>query len=83
MGTLEAYWKANLDLASVTPELDMYDQNWPIRTHMESLPPAKFVQDRSGSHGMTLNSLVSGVHYLRVGGGADGAASARAGEFVL
>ncbi len=59
-GTLEAYWKANLDLASVTPELDMYDQNWPIRTHMESLPPAKFVQDRSGSHGMTLNSLVSG-----------------------
>lgn len=38
----------------------MYDQNWPIRTHMESLPPAKFVQDRSGSHGMTLNSLVSG-----------------------
>ncbi|MDI5754424.1 hypothetical protein MJL79_29085, partial [Salmonella enterica subsp. enterica serovar Montevideo] len=40
VGTLEAYWKANLDLASVTPELDMYDQNWPIRTHMESLPPA-------------------------------------------
>jgi glucose-1-phosphate adenylyltransferase len=60
VGTLEAYWKANLDLASVTPELDMYDQHWPIRTHMESLPPAKFVQDRSGSHGMTLNSLVSG-----------------------
>nr|VXZ91317.1 Glucose-1-phosphate adenylyltransferase [Klebsiella pneumoniae] len=83
VGTLEAYWKANLDLASVTPELDMYDQNWPIRTHMESLPPAKFVQDRSGSHGMTLNSLVSGVHYLRVGGGAVGAVPARAGEFVL
>ncbi|MBK4716625.1 MULTISPECIES: glucose-1-phosphate adenylyltransferase [Tenebrionibacter/Tenebrionicola group] len=60
VGTLEAYWKANLDLASVSPELDMYDRNWPIRTHMESLPPAKFVQDRSGSHGMTLNSLVSG-----------------------
>ncbi len=60
VGTLDAYWKANLDLASVTPELDMYDQRWPIRTHMESLPPAKFVQDRSGSHGMTLNSLVSG-----------------------
>ena len=34
VGTLEAYWKANLDLASVTPELDMYDQNWPIRTHI-------------------------------------------------
>ncbi len=60
VGTLEAYWRANLDLASVTPELDMYDINWPIRTHMEPLPPAKFVQDRSGRHGMTLNSLVSG-----------------------
>lgn len=60
VGTLEAYWRANLDLATVTPELDMYDHNWPIRTHMEPLPPAKFVQDRSGSHGMTMNSLVSG-----------------------
>jgi len=60
VGTLEAYWKANLDLASVMPELDMYDSSWPIRTHMEPLPPAKFVQDRSGSHGMTMNSLVSG-----------------------
>jgi len=60
VGTLEAYWKANLDLASVTPELDMYDHEWPIRTYSESVPPAKFVQDRSGSHGMTLNSLVSG-----------------------
>ena len=60
VGTLDAYWRANLDLASVTPELDMYDRNWPIRTHMEPLPPAKFVQDRSGSHGMTMNSLVAG-----------------------
>lgn len=60
VGTLDAYWKANLDLASVMPELDMYDRSWPIRTHMEPLPPAKFVQDRSGSHGMTMNSLVAG-----------------------
>ncbi|MFC3393477.1 glucose-1-phosphate adenylyltransferase [Brenneria rubrifaciens] len=60
VGTLEAYWQANLDLASVTPELDMYDRNWPIRSAIESLPPAKFVQDHSGSHGMTMNSLVSG-----------------------
>lgn len=60
VGTLDAYWRANLDLASVTPELDMYDRSWPIRTHMEPLPPAKFVQDRSGSHGMTMNSLVAG-----------------------
>lgn len=60
VGTLQAYWAANLDLASVTPELDMYDRRWPIRSHMEPLPPAKFVQDRSGSHGLTMNSLVSG-----------------------
>ncbi|CAD6081852.1 glucose-1-phosphate adenylyltransferase [Escherichia coli] len=60
VGTLDAYWKANLDLASVIPELDIYDKNWPIRTFVESLPCAKFVQDRSGSHGLTMNSLVSG-----------------------
>ncbi|GGP26983.1 glucose-1-phosphate adenylyltransferase [Silvimonas amylolytica] len=60
VGTVDAYWKANLDLASVTPELDVYDRDWPIWSHQEQLPPAKFVQDRNGSHGMTLNSLVSG-----------------------
>ncbi|MCW8114193.1 glucose-1-phosphate adenylyltransferase [Yersinia intermedia] len=60
VGTLDAYWQANLDQASVTPELDMYDRNWPIRTYAESLPPAKFVQDHSGSHGQTMNTLVSG-----------------------
>ncbi|KAF0813113.1 Glucose-1-phosphate adenylyltransferase [Andreprevotia sp. IGB-42] len=60
VGTVDAYWEANLDLASVMPELDMYDQDWPIRTYQEQLPPAKFVQDHNGSHGMTLNSLVSG-----------------------
>lgn len=59
VGTLDAYWKANLDLASVVPELDVYDSNWPIRTYMEALPGAKFVQDRSGSHGLTMNSLIS------------------------
>ncbi len=48
-GYAGSLWKANLDLASVVPELDMYDRNWPIRTYNESLPPAKFVQDRSGS----------------------------------
>lgn len=60
VGTVDAYWEANLDLASVTPELDVYDEAWPIWTLQEQLPPAKFVQDRNGSHGMTLNSLVSG-----------------------
>lgn len=60
VGTVDAYWAANLDLASVMPELDVYDKEWPIWTHQEQLPPAKFVQDVNGSHGMTLNSLVSG-----------------------
>lgn len=60
VGTLEAYWKANLDLVATTPELNIYDHNWPIRTYVEPLPPAKFVQDLSGKHGMTRNSLVSG-----------------------
>ena len=59
VGTLEAYWKANLDLASVTPELDMYDQNWPIRTHMESLPPAKFVHAGRDRLGHATDSIVS------------------------
>ena len=60
VGTVDAYWAANLDLASVMPELDVYDRSWPIWTYQEQLPPAKFVQDINGSHGMTLNSLVSG-----------------------
>jgi glucose-1-phosphate adenylyltransferase len=60
VGTVDAYWEANLDLASVLPDLDIYDKNWPIWTHQEQLSPAKFVQDINGSHGMTLNSLVSG-----------------------
>lgn len=78
VGTLEAYWKANLDLASVMPELDMYGGNWPIHTHMEPLPPARFVQDRSGSHGMTMNSLVSGLPHFGFGGGELGAVLAGA-----
>lgn len=60
VGTLDAYWQANLDQASMTPELDMYDPHWPIRTYAESLPPAKFIQDQSGSSGLIMNTLVSG-----------------------
>lgn len=64
VGMLEAYWRANLDLVSIASELDMYDQNWPIHTHMKSLPPTKFVQDRSGSHGMILDPLASGGYII-------------------
>ena len=60
VGTIDAFWAANLDLASVTPELDIYDTNWPIWTSQRQLPPAKFVQDVDGKHGQAINTMVSG-----------------------
>ena len=60
VGTLDAFWSANLDLATIDPELDIYDTDWPIWTYQRQLPPAKFIPDRNGSHGMTVNTLVSG-----------------------
>jgi glucose-1-phosphate adenylyltransferase len=60
VGTIDAFWEANLDLASVTPELDIYDTDWPIWTSQRQLPPAKFVQDAEGKHGQTINTMVSG-----------------------
>jgi glucose-1-phosphate adenylyltransferase len=60
VGTVDAFWSANLDLASISPELNIYDAEWPIWTHQEQLPPAKFVHDRNGEHGMAVNVLVSG-----------------------
>ena len=60
VGTVEAYWAANLDLTSTIPELNMYDHDWPIWTYQEQLPPAKFVFDDDGRRGMAVDSLVSG-----------------------
>ncbi len=60
VGTIDAFWEANLDLASVTPELDIYDTDWPIWTSQRQLPPAKFVQDAQGKHGLAINTMVSG-----------------------
>jgi glucose-1-phosphate adenylyltransferase len=60
VGTIDAFWAANLDLASITPELDIYDTDWPIWTYQRQLPPAKFVLDIDGNHGMTVNTIVSG-----------------------
>jgi glucose-1-phosphate adenylyltransferase len=48
VGTVDSFWEANMDLASVTPELDIYDQEWPIWTSQKMTPPAKFVQDQNG-----------------------------------
>ncbi len=60
VGTVDAFWAANLDLASTDPALNMYDKNWPIWTYQEQLPPAKFVHDEQDRRGSAINSLVSG-----------------------
>jgi glucose-1-phosphate adenylyltransferase len=60
VGTVDAYWAANIDLTDFTPELDLYDRNWPIWTYAEITPPAKFVHDQVGRRGQALSSLVSG-----------------------
>jgi len=61
VGTLDAYWSANVDLTGVMPELDLYDREWPIWTYSEMTPPAKFVQDEEGREGSATSSLVSGA----------------------
>jgi glucose-1-phosphate adenylyltransferase len=60
VGTLDAYFQANLDLTDVLPELDVYDPNWPIWTYAKITPPAKFVHDIDGRRGYCVSSLVSG-----------------------
>ncbi len=60
VGTLDAYWKANIDLTDVIPALDLYDMEWPIWTYGEITPPAKFVHDLDGRRGQAVSSLVSG-----------------------
>ena len=60
VGTLDAYWEANIDLTDVVPALDLYDRDWPIWTYAEITPPAKFVHDVDGRRGIGTSSLVSG-----------------------
>ena len=60
VGTVDAYWQANIDLTDVVPELDLYDSEWPIWTYSELTPPAKFVHDIDGRRGSAVSSLVSG-----------------------
>ena len=60
VGTVDAYWEANMELTKVTPDLNLYDEAWPIWTHQEQLPPAKFVFDDEGRRGMAVDSMVSG-----------------------
>ncbi len=60
VGTVDAYWQANLDLTDIIPELDLYETSWPIWTYAEIKPPAKFVHDVDGRRGEAISSLVSG-----------------------
>ncbi|MCB1760997.1 MAG: glucose-1-phosphate adenylyltransferase [Gammaproteobacteria bacterium] len=62
VGTLDAFWEANIDLVEVTPELNLYDEEWPIHTYQRQLPSAKFVfrDEGEGRQGMALDSIVSG-----------------------
>ncbi len=60
VGTVDAYWEANIDLTDITPELDIYDRDWPIWTYAEIKPPAKFVHDQDGRRGTAISSLVAG-----------------------
>ncbi|MEK8016012.1 MAG: glucose-1-phosphate adenylyltransferase [Candidatus Parabeggiatoa sp.] len=60
VGTVDAFWEANMELVSVSPQLNLYDKQWPIWTYQEQLPPAKFVFDDDDRRGMAVDSLVSG-----------------------
>jgi len=60
VGTIDAYWEANMELTKVVPELNLYDREWPIWTYQEQLPPAKFVFNSDGRRGCATDSLVSG-----------------------
>jgi len=60
VGTVDAFWEANLELTRVIPELDLYDRDWPIWTFQHQLPPAKFLFEEPGRSGVAFDSLVSG-----------------------
>jgi glucose-1-phosphate adenylyltransferase len=60
VGTIDAFWEANMDLTYTEPALNLYDYDWPVFTHQEQLPPAKFVHSDPGRNGVALSSVVSG-----------------------
>jgi len=60
VGTVDAYWDANIDLTATDPKLNLYDQRWPIWTYQAQLPPAKFVHNQDDRRGMAIESMVSG-----------------------
>jgi glucose-1-phosphate adenylyltransferase len=60
VGTIDAYWEANIDLTATKPQLNLYDRNWPIWTYQEQLPSAKFVHNEADRRGVAIESMVSG-----------------------
>ena len=60
VGTVDSYWEANMELIGVTPELNLYNDDWPIWTYQEQLPPAKFIFDDEDRRGLAIDSMVSG-----------------------
>ncbi|WP_374344137.1 glucose-1-phosphate adenylyltransferase [Azonexus sp.] len=60
VGTIDAYWEANMEMTKVTPELNLYDRDWPIWTYQEQMPPAKFVFDDDDRRGFAVDSLIAG-----------------------
>jgi glucose-1-phosphate adenylyltransferase len=60
VGTIDAYWDANIDLTATDPQLNLYDTNWPIWTYQPQLPPAKFVHNTDERRGVAIESLCSG-----------------------
>lgn len=60
VGTLESYWKTNMELCEIEPELNLYNRDWPIWTYQTQHPPAKFIFDDEGRRGEAIDSLVSG-----------------------
>lgn len=60
VGTIDAFWQANIDLTDFQPELDLYSQDWPIWTYSELTPPAKFIHDEEERRGVAISSMVSG-----------------------
>ena len=60
VGTVDSFWQANMELIGITPELNLYDHDWPIWTYQEQLPPAKFVFDDDDRRGTAIDSIVAG-----------------------
>ncbi|MEM9317926.1 MAG: glucose-1-phosphate adenylyltransferase [Pseudomonadota bacterium] len=60
VGTVDAFWKANIDLTDFTPDLDLWDNSWPIWTYSEIVPPAKFIHDEKDRRGLAVSSMIAG-----------------------